>query len=203
VPFTTANAAPRRVKAFLAASLDGYIAGPGGDASWRLDDGDAGRRAILAGVDTVLVGRRTYEALLGAAAWPWPDRNVVVFTRNATYAVASPATVAASRPPADVVASLRERAGKDLLVAGGGELVRACLDAGLIDELVVALHPVLLGGEVPLAAPGARRTQLVLVAERRFPSGLVHLAYRVDRDGPPPPAGRRSALTRGSGGRPA
>jgi dihydrofolate reductase len=171
----------RRVKLFIAASLDGYIAGPGDDTSWLFRDGDYGYAAFFAGVDTVLTGRRTYETALSFPEWPYADRKVVVFTRGGDLRIASPNTAATSRAPMDVVAELRSRSGRDLWLVGGGQLVRAFLDAGLIDDFILSIHPVLLGDGIPLAAPGAARTPLALVSERRFPSGLMQLTYRADR----------------------
>jgi dihydrofolate reductase len=172
----------RRLKLFVATSLDGYIAARDGDVSWRLHDGDYGYEAFLAGIDTVLLGRRTYEAALSFSQWPYPERKVVVFTRSDTLCVISPNTVATSRTPADIVLELRARQGKDLWLVGGGELVRECLDAGLIDDIVVSIHPILLGQGARFVALAAARTPLALTAERRYPSGLVQLSYRVERD---------------------
>ncbi len=171
----------RRVKLFIAASLDGYIAGRDDDVSWLFRDGDYGYAAFYAGVDTVLTGRRTYEMALSLPAWPYAERKVVVFTRGSGLRIASPNTVATARAPADVLAELRSRPGKDLWLAGGGQLVRAFLDAGSIDDFIVSIHPVLLGDGIPLVAPGAAKTPLALVSERRFPSGLMQLTYRADR----------------------
>jgi dihydrofolate reductase len=171
----------RRVRLFIATSLDGYIAGRDGDISWRFDDGDYGHAAFYAGIDTVLVGRRTYDVARTLAQWPYAGRNVVVFTRGSESGVTSPNTVATSRTPADVVAELRSRDGKDLWLAGGGALVASFVDASLIDDVIVSIHPVLLGDGVPLVAKGAPAMPLALVGERRFPSGLVQLTYRADR----------------------
>jgi dihydrofolate reductase len=172
----------RRLKVFVATSVDGYIAARDGDVSWRFRDADYGDEAFFAGIDTVLLGRRTYEAALAMQRWPYPRRKTVVFTRGGDLKISSPDTVATSRRPADVVAELRSREGKDLWLAGGGTLVRDCLDAGLIDDVTVLIHPLILGAGTPLVAGGATTTGLALIAERRYPSGLVQLTYRVDRD---------------------
>ena len=172
----------RRLKLFIATSLDGYIAGRDGDTSWRFRDGDYGHEAFVAGIDTVLLGRRTYESALSFAQWPYAGRKVVVFTRGNALRVISPNTVATSRTPADIIEELRARDGSNLWLVGGGGLVRECLDAGLIDDVIVSIHPILLGEGVPLAAPGAARTPLTLTAERRYPSGVVQLSYRAERD---------------------
>jgi dihydrofolate reductase len=172
----------RRLKLFVATSLDGYIAARDGDVSWRFREGDYGYEAFLAGIDTVLFDRRMYETALSFGQWPYPDRKAVVFTRSETLRVISPNTIATSRIPADIVGELRARDGKDLWLVGGSELVRECLDAGLIDDIIVSVHPILLGDGVPFVTPGAARAPLTLAAERRYPSGLVQLAYRIERD---------------------
>ena len=173
----------RRVQLFIATSLDGYIAGPGDDLSWLFHDADYGYTSFYARVDTVLMGRRTYETALSFAQWPYAGRKAVVFTRRGDLAVASPDTVATSRPPADVVRELRTRAGGVLWLVGGGELALECFDAGIVDDLIVSVHPLILGGGTPLVPQGTRRTDLALVNERCFPSGLVQLVYRVERSG--------------------
>jgi dihydrofolate reductase len=171
----------RRVRLFVATTLDGCIAGRDDDLGWRFDDSDYGYAAFRAAVDTVLVGRRTYDIARGAREWPYAGRNVVVFTRRGDAEIASPDTFATSRSPSDVVAELRTRNGGDLQLAGGSALIASFVDAGLIDDLIVSIHPMLLGDGIPLVAAGTSRMPLVLVAERRFPSGLVQLAYRADR----------------------
>ena len=171
----------RRLKVFVATSVDGYIAARDGDVSWQFRDADYGYEAFFAGIDTVLLGRRSYEVALAAERWPYPHRKTVVFTRGGDVNISSPDTVATSRLPADVVTELRSREGKDLWLVGGGTLVRDCLDAGLIDDVTVLIHPVILGAGTPLVAGGAIATGLALIAERRYPSGLVQLTYRVDR----------------------
>jgi dihydrofolate reductase len=170
----------RRLQLFIATSLDGCIAGPGGDLSWLFHDADYGYTPFYERIDTVLMGRRTYETALSFAQWPYAGRKAIVFTRSGERVVASPDTIATSRSPSEIVGELRQREGKLLWLVGGGEIVRACLDAGLIDDVVVSIHPVILGNGTPLFPPGTRRTDLVLTAERRYPSGVVRLVYRVE-----------------------
>jgi len=172
----------RKVRLFIATSLDGYIAGPDDDLGWLFDDGDYGYAGFYDSIDTVLVGRRTYDVARGFPAWPYAGRKVVVFTRTDAARVTSPDTVATTRSPADVVGELRARAGKDLWLVGGGQLVQAFMAAGLVDDVIVSIHPLLLGDGIPLVGKGAPRLPLMLVGERRFPSGLVQLTYRADRE---------------------
>lgn len=169
----------RRVRMFIASTLDGYIAGANDDLSWVFHDGDYGYREFYAGIDTVIIGRRAYEIACALPAWPYAGRNTVVFTRNPEFRVATPDTVATSRAPDDVIAELRARKGGDLWLVGGGRLVRDCIAAGLVDDVIVLLHPLILGDGIPLIARGVPRTHLRLTRERRFPSGLIQLSYAV------------------------
>jgi len=113
-------------------------------------------------------------------------------SRRGEGVVASPDTVVTDRAPRDVIGELRGREGGLLWLVGGAGLTRTCLDDGLVDDIIVSVHPVLLGSGTPLVRRGARATTLTLVGERRYPSGLMQLAYRVEPDVTPdsaaPPA---------------
>ena len=171
--------ASRRVRLFIAASLDGYIAGPRGGIDWLFHDQDYGYEDFLASVDTVLMGRKSYEASLTLGEWP---RRLAlwVFTRS-PKAFANKRFTFTDQPPAEVVARIRKERGRDLWLLGGGELVKAFLDAGLIDEMMVAIHPIVLGRGIPLFPPGTRRTGLRLTDSRAYDSGLVMLTYEAER----------------------
>lgn len=171
---------PRDVRLFIATSLDGYIAGPKGGIDWLFHDQDYGYTAFARSVDTVLMGRKSYEASLGFGEWPYPDMAAWVFTRR-PEAFDDPRVTFTARPPADVVAGIRKKAGKDLWLLGGGEIVRAFLEAGLVDEMAVAVHPVVLGRGIPLFPEGTRRTALRLTGSRAYGSGLVMLTYAVGK----------------------
>lgn len=176
----------RRVRLFIASSLDGYIAGPKGGIDWLFHDQDYGYTEFAASVDTVLMGRRSYDASLAFEPWPYPGMAAWVFTRHpeAFPRASDDARVTfTARPPAEVVERIRKRKGKDLWLLGGGELVRAFLDAGLVDEIVLAIHPVVLGRGIPLFPEGTRRTSLRLAGSRAYDSGLVMLTYEVKKAG--------------------
>src|SRR4030095_1165691 len=83
----------RKVRLFIATSVDGYTAGGDADIGWLFDDGDYGYAAFYAGIDTVLVGRRTYEIACAFPKWPYAGRNVVVFTRGGDARIPAPHTV--------------------------------------------------------------------------------------------------------------
>lgn len=172
----------RRVRFNAAASLDGYIAGPGGDFDWIPHDPAVDFASLFANVDTVLVGRRSYEAARQTGATPWPaGARVYVFSRT-LLPEDCPGVTVVGDDAAGVVAALRAEAGNgEIWLFGGGELFRSLLDAGQVDSVEVTLVPVLLGGGVPLLPPGARRTHLALESTRRYPSGMVGLHYDIVR----------------------
>jgi dihydrofolate reductase len=168
------------VRLFIAASLDGRIAGPHGEIDWLFHDQDYGYTDFARTVDTVLMGRKSYEASLAFGEWPYPGMAAWVFTRH-PEAVADDRVTFTDRPPAEVVAGIRKAKGRDLWLLGGGGLVRAFLDAGLVDEMVVAIHPLVLGRGIPLFPEGTRRTALRLKDSRAYETGLVMLSYEVRR----------------------
>lgn len=171
----------RRVRYRVAASLDGYIAGPDGEIDWIVHDPAVDWAALYAGFDTVLLGRRTYELTRqpGAPAWPAGWR-VVVCSRTLTAAEAPSVTVVAADAGA-AVADLRAEPGRDIWLFGGGSLFASLLAAGVVDQVEVAIMPVLLGRGIPLAAPEAPRARLALTHSDVSPTGIVSLHYDVQR----------------------
>jgi dihydrofolate reductase len=171
----------RPVRYNVAASLDGYIAGPNGEYDWIPVEPAIDFGALFRTVDTVLLGRHSYELVLGdpaAATWP-PGARVIVFSRTLRQSD-HPAVTVTDEPPATVVARLRaERSGGDIWLYGGGTLFASLLAAGQVDRVEVTIIPILLGGGVPLLPPGQGRAPLALDRVERYPSGQVSLHYTV------------------------
>ncbi|MCC6574470.1 MAG: dihydrofolate reductase [Planctomycetes bacterium] len=167
----------RKVQLFIATSLDGYIAGPRGEIDWLFSDQDYGYRRFLAGIDVVLMGRKSYELCLTFPQWPYPGRRCVVFT-HAPARYKDARVEFTSRSPAALVRRLRRSHGKNLWLMGGGELVKHFANARLIDEAMIAVHPLVLGGGLALFPAGTRRLALRFVRARAYNSGLVMLSYR-------------------------
>ncbi|MDB4880535.1 MAG: folA 1 [Gemmatimonadetes bacterium] len=168
----------RRVRYNVAASLDGFIAGPAGEYDWIPMDPAVDFAAIFAKVDTVLLGRVSYEASIQAGPPPWgPGTRVFVF--SSTLPATSHPGVTIERDAAATVARLRAEAGEgEIWLFGGGALFRTLLDAGQVDAVEVTVVPVLLGAGVPLVPPGAQRV-LHLDRTHVHPSGMVSLIYSV------------------------
>jgi dihydrofolate reductase len=169
----------RRVRYRVAASLDGYIAGPQGDIDWIAPDPTIDFASIYGGFDTALLGRRTYELTRQPGAPPWPRGwRMYVFSRTLDPAD-HPWVTVVSAEAGSTVAALRAEAGRDIWLFGGGSLFASLLAAQVVDEVEVAIMPVLLGGGVPLAA-GAPRSRLRLTRSGSSPTGIVSLCYDVE-----------------------
>lgn len=170
----------RPVRYNVAASLDGYIAGPNGEYDWIPEDPTVDFAGIFAKIDTVLLGRRSYEAAMQVDERPWgPETRVYVFSRTLRPEDHPQVTLVAD-DAAGVGAALRAEPGDgEIWLFGGGELFRSLLAAGQVDTVEVTIVPVLLGGGMPLLPPGGGRAPLSLVRTHTYPSGMVSLIYTV------------------------
>jgi len=172
----------RQVRYRVATSLDGFIAGPNGEIDWLVSDPSIDFSSIYSEFDTVLLGRRTYELTRqpGAPGWP-PGWRVFVFSRTLNPAEHRGVTIVGDVDTCAVVEALRAESGKDIWLFGGGDLCASLLAGGVVDQVEVAIMPVLLGAGLPLVAGGVPRSQLTLKESRVYPSGIVSLQYEVNR----------------------
>lgn len=163
---------------FVATSLDGYIALPDGSVEWldavRLDGEDYGFDAFFASVDTLLMGRLTWETVVRMGEWPYAGKRVVVLTHRP--AEARHGELFRAGGPAELLAALHAEGARRVYV-DGGQVISAFLREGLVDELTLSIIPTLLGHGIPLFRGELPRRALRLVGSRAYPSGLVQLRY--------------------------
>jgi dihydrofolate reductase len=169
----------RRVRYNVAASLDGFIADQQGGFDWIPHDPSVDFEALFAKVDTVLLGRHSYEVVqrMGGAP-PWkPGSRVYVFSRT-LRAEEHPHVTLVQEDAPRVVQELRTETGDgEIWLFGGGQLFASLVAARQVDLIEVTIVPVLLGGGTPLAGHGIARTTLTLRDIRRYQSGMVTLRY--------------------------
>ena len=170
----------RRVRYHVATSLDGFIAGPKGEADWIITDPDIDFGALYKQFDTALIGRRTFEAMARGKkkAGALPGLRTLVFSRTLRQRDHRKVTIVGADAE-ETVAALRAESGKDIWLFGGGLLFRSLLGAGLVDTVEVAVIPVLLGGGIPMLPPPAGRAQLALTDHKVYGTGRVSLEYTV------------------------
>jgi dihydrofolate reductase len=169
-----------RCSVFIATSLDGFIARPDGSIDWlsivERAGQDYGYGDFFASVDTLLVGRKTYETALGFPSWPWSGKRVIVLTRGARQPVQDEELW--SGEPTSIARRLEERGAKHVYV-DGGDVIRQFLAARVVHDVTVSTVPILIGRGVRLFGDLAEDVRLELVESRAFDSGLVRSRYRV------------------------
>lgn len=168
----------RRVRYSVVMSLDGYIAGPKGEADWITMDPDFDFTAIFSQFDTILVGRRTFETMVAARRVSMPGMKTMVFSRTLRQEN-YPEVAIVTNDQKGVLAALKASPGKDIWLFGGGSLFRSLAEDGLVDTVEVRIIPILLGGGVPLSPDSKSRIKLALISHKVYRTGIVSLEYAV------------------------
>ena len=170
------------VSVFVGTSLDGFIARANGAFDFLPPGGGEphGYDEFMASVDTLVIGRKTFETVLGLEAWPYGGKRVVVLSsRPLDLSVVREAKVEQTAgPPAEIVAQLAARGARHVYV-DGGVTIQGFLRAGLIQRLVITRVPVLIGEGIPLFGSLPHDVHLRHVATRQYASGLVQSEYEV------------------------
>jgi dihydrofolate reductase len=175
-----------KASVFIATSLDGFIARANGDLDWLAGaesasaGQDYGYQEFMDTVDTIVVGRNTFELVLTFDTWPYSGKRVVVLSSgpNAIPLHLADDVEWLSLPPRRLVERLAARGATHLYV-DGGKTIQGFLNAGLINELTITRIPILIGTGVPLFGPLNHDVSLTHIATRQFENGFVQSKYRV------------------------
>lgn len=166
---------------FIAVSIDGYIARLDGSIDWlasvQQQGEDYGYAQFAASVDTLVLGRKTYDTALGFDAWPYAGKRCVVLTHaSLTSRHGEEFFNGGARALVEQLA----RAGARRVYVDGGAVIRQFLAAQLIEDLTLSVIPILLGNGIPLFQGGAEQS-FTLDEARSWPTGLAQLRYRARR----------------------
>ena len=171
----------RTVTYGAACSLDGLIAAADGGLDWLhfSKDVEAVMRDYWATIDTVLMGRKTWEFAAAQGGGGGRSKGITTYVFSRTLRKVPRGVHLVSSDAGPFVRDLKEQPGRGICVMGGGELARALFDVDVIDEVGLNVHPVLLGAGVPLFRDAGRRIPLELIASRVIDGGCVLSTYGV------------------------
>ena len=166
---------------YIAISLDGYIAGPDEDLSFldvvQQENEDYGYGDFIQTVDTVIMGRKTYDWIMAhVPEFVHADKTTFIISRTERQSTEN--TRFHTGDLSDLVRRLKTESGKNIFIEGGAEVVKTLLLDDLIDEYVISIIPVLVGGGTKLFEDGRPRQTLKLISTKQFDSGLVQLHYQ-------------------------
>jgi dihydrofolate reductase len=173
-----------KASVFVGTSLDGFIARANGDFDFLSPGGDVphGYDEFMATVDALVMGRKTYETVLGFGEWPYGDKPVFVLS---TKPLAPPppgaVTERMSGEPSDIVSQLAAR-GIGHIYVDGGITIQRFLRAGLVQRLIISRVPVLIGSGIPLFGALPHDIPVTHVATRQYATGLVQSEYLVQAE---------------------
>jgi dihydrofolate reductase len=173
----------RRVRYCVAMSLDGYIAGPNGEADWIVMDPEMDFGDLWAQFDTLLMGRRTFEAAVARLGASTMQTMKVVVASRTLRPEDHPEITIVSELTKSEMEKLRQQSHKDIWMMGGGELFRVLLEMKEVDSVEMSTVPVLLGVGVPLLPRVDQRTALKLTKHKVYRSGVVSLDYEIQVKG--------------------
>lgn len=172
----------RKVKFSIANSLDNYIARKDGAIDWILggDEAASAMTEFWKNIDTVVIGRKTYEPVLKSGS-PFPTfPGVKNYVLSSTLKESSHKNVEIiGEDVVEFIRKLKAEQGKDIFVMGGGLLVKPLFEANLIGEIGVTIHPMLLGSGIPLFHEIGHPVDLELIESKSFKNGCVSISYRV------------------------
>jgi len=170
----------RRIKYFVASSLDSYISRVDGGVDWLFTDQDYGMKEFFATVDVAVMGRKTYQKVveLSPPGPIFPGMKNYVFSHLLPKGKQEHIEVV-SDPPEVWANAVLAKPGKDIWLVGGGEMVKEFLQKRLVNEIGISIHPRLLGDGIPMFAQPYPETELELVRSKQYSSGLLQVFYRV------------------------
>jgi len=170
-----------KASVFIATSIDGFIARENGAIDWLPENPEPhGYDEFMATIDAIVMGRNTFETVLGfGGAWPF-SKKVIVLSSRASELVAPEGADCEmmSGKPSEIVARL-SAGGLEHLYIDGGVTIQRFLEAGLIQRMIITRIPVLLGSGIPLFGPLSRDVKLSHVATRTYRDGLVQSEYTI------------------------
>ncbi|MBD2346453.1 dihydrofolate reductase family protein [Anabaena subtropica] len=170
----------RKIILFIASSLDGYIARASGEIDWLFTDQDYGYTEFYNQVDTLIMGNKTYQQVLSFGEYPYKDKEVLVFSQT-QQGETDNNTKFVNNNWEDLIRILKISNGRDIWLVGGAQLIHVFLKHHFIDEIILSIHPIILGSGIPLILNDpSLETELQLKDVKTFDTGLVQIFYNLN-----------------------
>lgn len=176
----------RKIKLYIATSLDGYIASPDEDLDWLTqypnpDKLDYGYKEFYKTVDTVIMGGRTYHSILSMdVLWPYKDKETYIVTRHSSNNQQNIQFI--TEHVIENITQLKEKEGKDIWLVGGGELVSMLLDHNLVDTMVITSIPTILGNGIPLFPNAPKSSNWEVISSQKYDNSVITTEYEIDNN---------------------
>lgn len=175
-----------RIKLYIACSLDGFIARKDGSIDWLTEydnnsQTDYGYSDFYASIDTVLMGRKTYEQVLGFGDWPYAEKKIYVFTGQNKPLRREKNVEFVSGDIGEFARRLKENTDKDIWLMGGSQLIKAFFEEDLIEDMIIFIVPIILGDGIPLFNHIGKEIKLTTGKVEKYEIGLVKVEYQVNK----------------------
>lgn len=174
----------RKIKLYIAASIDGFIARPDGDLDWLTgypnpSKTDYGYKDFYSSIDTVIMGGRTYHDILSMdVAWPYKYKVTYVVTHNPAKISSKEDIRFITENIIETIITLKEKDGHDIWLVGGGQLISMLLNHDLIDEMIITTIPTILGRGISLFPNNPKESNWELVESKAYENGVTQIEYR-------------------------
>ncbi|RFZ81415.1 dihydrofolate reductase [Mucilaginibacter terrenus] len=168
----------RKIILNVAVTLDGFIEGPNGEYDWCLTDQDYGMAAFFEETDAIFIGRKSYE-LIKAEDYSFPGKKMYVFSDTLTPGKNEDVEVIPSTNFDHAIDGILNEAGKSIWMFGGASLLSAFIKKNLVAEVLLSVHPVILGSGKPLFGNLEQKLDLELISQQTYNTGLVQLRYSI------------------------
>jgi dihydrofolate reductase len=169
---------------YIATSLNGFIARPDGNLDWLTSvpspasGGDYGYRELLNSINTVIMGRKTYQEVLNMGIdWPYSEFITYIASRQSDLNIQSPKTYILKDNLKETVLHLKHTSDKNIWLVGGGQLITTFIEQDLLDMMILTIVPKIIEDGIPLFAHKPKETTWKLAGVQTFDTGLVNLTY--------------------------
>lgn len=173
----------RKIKLYIAASIDGYIARSNGDLDWLMKypinpETNYGYDDFYKSIDTVIMGGHTYDSILSMdVQWPYKDKESYIVTRRSLQIVPDGTIKQISEDIINKIIELKKKPEKDIWLVGGGELISLLMNNSLIDEMIITHIPVILGSGISLFTDIRKESEWKAISSNVFDNGVTQTIY--------------------------